>query len=343
MSNKVVAIDAKDFIRNSKSPGRSFKAPLGVAIMINDYDSFSDRYLDTISKLKSQYGIVSGLRILKSYDILAKLHSSGVEFMEKVVSSLSVEISSTSIYYTIIPPTKIPKVKVYWGDKGGPKEVLPLEFIGQLSNYYPHICAWRFLKDNPTETDIRIFIDYFEGSITTAWEELQTQENIFVSSDSTNPAISFADIITKVIDYRLENQHKRLHLKDISDVTKDLSAKTFFIDDLSQITPKYKAKIDLNNKMVRPVIYILKEGLDKSKTLSRPEQEIIEGSPAMEKILDFATRFGTNYKFFDPVLDQSNIRENDYFVYLGKNGKEFADYLVTLGYKIIVKNINDLK
>lgn len=342
MSDKVVAIDAKDFIRKSSLLGKPFKAPLGVAVKINNYSSFSVKYLDTIRQLKSQYGIVSSLKILKSYDILKRLHSSGLEFMEKIVSSLTGEIDSTLVYYTIIPPKKIPKVKMYWGDKGGLEEVSPIEFIGQLSNYYPHICAWKYFKDNPAENDIPIFMDYFEGNITPAWEELQIREHLFVGSDSTNSAISFADILTKVIDYRLENQHKRLFMTDILDVAKDLNAKTVFIDQLPQIAPKYKAKIDLNNKMIRPIIYILKEGMEKKETLFRPEGKMIEESPAMERILNFATDLGTYYKFYDPFLDQIKIRENDYFIYLGENGKKHANYLLTLGYKIIIKSIGDL-
>jgi hypothetical protein len=342
MNDKIVAIDAKDFIRKSNLLGKSFKAPLGVAVKINNYSSFSVKYLDTIRELKSQYGIVSSLKILKSYDILERLRSRGLEFMEKVVSSLNGEIDSTLIYYTTIPSKKIAKVKMYWGDKGGLEQVPPIEFIGQLSNYYPHVCAWRYFKDNPAETDIPIFMDYFEGNITPAWEELQMRDHLYVGSDSTHPAISFADIITKVIDYRLGVQHKKLFWTDILDVARDLNAKTVFIDQLYQIAPKYKAKIDLNNKMIRPVVYILKEGMEKKETLFRPEGKMIEESPSMERILNFATDLGTNYKFYDPSLDQRNIRESDYFIYLGENGKRLANYLLTLGYKIIIKSVGDL-
>lgn len=112
MTNKAVAIDAKVFRRKSSVSGKSFNAPFGVAVNIKDYDSFSVKYLDTIDKLKLQYGITSRLKILKSYDILRTLHSKGQELMDKVVYSLNGEIESTSIYYTTIPEKKIPKVKI---------------------------------------------------------------------------------------------------------------------------------------------------------------------------------------------------------------------------------------
>lgn len=343
MTKRIVAIDAKDFFRKSRLPGKVFKAPMGVAVRIDDYDSFASNYGVNITKLKSEFRIMSNLKIIKSFDILRKMGPKGIDFIEKFVNSLMDEVDSITIYYTVVPSTKITQVNVYWEDKGGLEQITPIEFLGQLANYYPHICAWKYLEDNPDENDVVIYMDSFEGSLTPAWDVLEWKKNIYVGSDSTNCAISFADLVAKLIDYRLERQHKKLYYKDILEVTSDLKSRVVFVDQLEKIAPKSKTKINLNEKLLRPVVYILKEGYNKEITQQRTEKDVIEGSPAMEKILNFAAELGTNVKFFDLSSDQATIKEDDYFVYLGENGKKFAELMVTLGHKIRTKSIAELK
>ena len=337
----VIAIDGKDFIRSN--PKTSFRAVIGVAAKFCKPREFAEEYPKIIAKLKKDYNIDTELMVLKSYRIMSELGKSrGTDFMDEYFDAVNRYISEFTVYFTTIPSTKIPAVKKYGRDKGGVESMPPVEFLKELSNSYPHCCAWKNLRDNKIENGSLLLLDFFQGEITRAWDELKSFPHVRIGTDETNPFIATADILTKLVDNRLYVTKGGLNMQDIRACFKQREPKVVFLDDLEFIVPIRRDKIDFRRLLLHPAVFILKEGIE-SKTMGEAtERNIIELSPAFQKILNFASSRNAYYKFFNAKTDMNLVRDGDYFVYFGENSMKSGIWLKALGYKINVVGINEL-
>ena len=283
--------------------------------------------------------------MLKSYKIDSALgRQQGHKLMEEMLDKLLKHFEVT-VYYTTIPSTKIPQVKKYGYYKSAVVQVPTIEFLKSLDGPYPHCCAWKYIMDNPGSLAFPILLDYFEGELTQAWEDVGHLPNVKVCfGDDCNCFVSMADIMTKIIDNRIFLNKKKLYLSDIEECFQDISVKPVFIDELSYIVPKTNVPIDISLNAIHPLVFVLKEGIHQEVLGSTAkEHDMIETSPAMERILNFAFSINGGYKFFDAKHDPGLIRPNDYFVYFGKKGQETAEYLSNLGYQINIRGIKEIE
>ena len=223
------------------------------------------------------------------------------------------------------------------------ESVKPVEFLKELSSAYPHCCAWKYLRNNKENSSSVILLDFFQGEVTLAWEYITKTSKVAVGTDDTNPFIATADIITKIVDNRLYASKRKLFTDDILACFEQKMIKVDFIDELDYIVPIRRDKIDVQNLLVHPSVFILKEGIDNKTMGEISEKNIIELSPAFESILNFASKESGYYKFFNAKTDVSLIREGDYFVYFGENGKRSGLWFSQLGFNVKVVSINEIK
>ena len=329
----VVAIDGKEFLRTNLSS--TFRGVLGVAVVFERPMEFYEKYGEILSTLKRNFGIISNLRVLKSYSVMSTLGpNNGPKFMERFYNEVIQYISKVFVFYTTIPSTKIPEIKKYGADRGGTASISPLEFLKELAGSYPHCCAWKYIEENGLSKNALVLMDFFQGEFTNAWDGIMNESSVRVGTDEANPFIATADIITKLLDQRLYDKNLHLYSQDIESCFPDGKLSAIFLDDLYNIVPTRREKIDLKTKLQHPIVFVLKEGLDTSLVGKKREKEIIEGSPAFETIVNLSSQLNGYFKFFDANEDQKLISKGDYFVYMGDNGKKMSNYLVALGYQI---------
>lgn len=340
--DRIVAIDGKDFLRSNST--KSFRGVIGTAVEFSDPPIFIKKYEEIISDLKEKFGIKTKLNVLKSYRVMSELgRYQGNEFLDAYFEEVTPYISGITIYYTIIPSTKIPTINKYGRDRGGVKSVSPVEFLKELSSAYPHCCAWKYLSGANGNSSSLLMLDFFQGEVTPAWEQITKTSNIAVSTDDTNPFIATADIVTKIVDNRLYISRGKLFTDDILSCFKQKMVSVDFIDQLEYIVPIRRDKMEVHKLLVHPAVFVLKEGLDNKTMGEASERNIIESSPAFESILNFAYRHNGYYKFFNAKTDMCLISEGDYFVYFGENGKKSGTYLTQLGFNVSIVSINEIK
>ena len=337
--NKVVAIDGKEFLRTNLNS--NFRGVVGVAVIFERPIKFYENYGVILSNLKRDFSLFSDLRVLKSYRIMSTLGpNNGPKFMERFYNEVIQYVSKVFVFYTTIPSTKIPEIKKYGADRGGAETISPLEFLKELASSYPHCCAWKYIEKNGVSKNDLLLLDFFQGEFTNAWDGIMNEPSVRVGTDEANPFIATADIITKLIDQRLYDQNSHLYSRNIESCFPDGKLNAIFLDDLYNIVPTRREKIDLKIKLLHPIIFVLKEGIDTSLVGKKREKEIIEGSPAFETIVNLTSQLNGYFKFFDANEDQKLISKGDYFVYMGDNGKKMSEYLLSLGYQINLLSID---
>jgi hypothetical protein len=276
---------------------------------------------------------------VKAYTVLSALgRRQGADFLEDFLSELKQHIAELNIYYTTIPSTKIPSVRVYGNDRTGVQEMKPMAFLDKLIPSYAHCCAWKYAEDHVHDTT-PLVSDYFEGEETDAWRILRGLPSftVYFGGDNCNCYVSVADIIARITDERIYRNRAKLFKGDIESLLSDLPVQSVFIDQLGMIAPVTKNRMDVAKKLAHPVIFIVKEGIESQMLgASANERDLIEESPLMTKVFNLAYELDGCYKFFDSRLDQSIIREEDYLLCLGANGLGLATYMRNLGYKFNV-------
>jgi hypothetical protein len=114
---------------------------------------------------------------------------------------------------------------------------------------------------HPESVKTPIVLDFFQGELTEAWEQIRPLPNIQISlGDDCNCYVATADVIAKLVDYRLFARRKKLYVTDIKECFPDFDIAVEFLDELRFIVPKTNQPIDISPKVIHPVIFILKEG-----------------------------------------------------------------------------------
>ena len=338
----IVSIDGKDFLRANNAT--SFRGVIGAALTFNKPQSFIAEYPEIMTKLKKKFNLKIDLSVLKSYRIMSTLGPvHGNEFMDEYFNEVKKYISEFTVFFTTIPSTKIPEIKKYGRDKGAVESKTPVDFLKELSSSYPHCCAWKMLKGNNVPGKSLLLLDFFQGEVTRAWDEIKSHTHIKIGTDDTNPFIASADILTKLVDNRLYNTRGKLRSVDIKACfSKDIEPRVVFLDDLEFIVPIRREKIDVQGLLMHPSVFVLKEGIDSKTMGDASEKDIIEASPAFPKILNFSSKLNAYYKFFNAKTDINLIKQGDYFIYFGENGKKAATWLKMLGYNINLVEIDNI-
>ena len=322
-----------------------FRACIGSCLGFSNHADYPEKYdlfLDTLCK---KHAIKRERTVLKSVDLARQCGNDRAKYLRTLTeftSFLGENGVHINIVYTYFVLSKLPfGITKYGGDRNPHRKIRTLDFLNELSEYYPYISAWVTSKSAQLRNAI-VLLDNFEGEVTNAWDELRAHHEIKIlpRGDLCNPFISSADIVTKYIDeYLFFNRLslKEENIKSAFQACNIHNPHIFYVGHgaLPDIVPPIKKQINCQEYYIRPMTFVIKENvLDK-------EILYIENSPVYQKILAFACEKQTGIKFFTSNEDHKRIQKGDYIIYLGKNGKEVVDYLNDLGHGIIPINIYD--
>lgn len=256
-------------------------------------------------------------------------------------------IKHVVVYYTILPPSKVPKAKKYGAEGSGVKDVEALKFLEELNTYYVYCCAWRYSQIMLRQEDT-LLLDNFEGKVTDAWIELAQKCRgrlwVYPHGDRCNPFISAADMMVALVDFRLYRNKKRL---DPEGITSVFGGAPFEITpvfmgqpQLSKLSPRTNRMIDLSNYYKRPIIFILLEKLELIK--SGAERKMFERSPLMTSVMNISFEKDCPIKYFDPDKDSGIINNGDILVCVGEKAERDAKVLKNM-LDIQIVTLRDLR
>lgn len=342
----VVAFDTKEFNRGLD---KTFFACLGVGVEIKNEQNFGKEYISSFEKISKDFGFNKTRKIYKAYDMGQRLgFRKAIAFWEKLLEEVQDFIVRLNVYYTILPPSKIKKVKMYGAQKSKVKEVDALDFLGRLNPAYVHCCAWKYMEDNVSLPQ-SMLLDYFEYEVTEGWNALieRVKPKIYYHGDKCNPFISLADNLAMLVDVRLYRFYKnklrefyednlampvddRLYRKKIGlsgenivkafeDIDVNVLASPIDLRHLKYVSPYRNQKIDTVPYIARPLIIVIPEEIKLASG-----RRIIEDSPLMDAILDKAVDMDGSVKFFDPNIDAKVVKKGDIAVYIGPESEKTA-------------------
>jgi len=338
-----MAADSK-LLQRGNAPN-FFRACIGCCLGFSNHSSFPEKYDLYFDAICKKERIKRERVILKSVDLSRQCGDDRAKYMRILtdfINFLSKNGVFVNIAFTYFVLSKLPDgVTKYGGDRDPHRKIRTMDFVYELSQYYPYISAWITSKSAQL-SGAKIYLDNFEGEITNSWDELCAHHDVKVvpRGDLCNPFISSADIVTKYIDEYLFTNRLSLkedNIKSALNVCGIANPHVFYVGhgNLPDIVPPIKKSIDCPSFYIRPMTFVIKEGILNKEIL------YIENSPAYPKILAFAYEKQTGIRFFSSEEDHKRIRKGDYIIYLGENGKKIVDYLNNLGHGIIPVNIYD--
>ncbi len=322
-----------------------FKACIGVAISFENPSKFKSAYTQFFEELKKHYSVDSPRYAFKSYDLkmffpFEKYPSIVENFIECVLDAQT----HVNFVFSSFNTQKMPKVQYYVGyKKKQVKEKKTIDFLDSLGAYYSYIAAWKVVREADLKL-VDVHIDHFEGERTLAWDELNKHNKVvvFPKGDQCNPFISAADIILDYINYRMRTEDIRLDRAKIADLLHKMGIERSSAfhsggQDIKHLVPKTDEKIPRDSNCVCPLVYVINEGLITKET------RWIENSPMHQILLRFASDIGSGLKYINFDKDYKNVRDGDYLIYLGEEGKRKAEYLAgVLGYPFKVIGLKDI-
>ena len=313
-----------------------FKANLGIVVTVEDQDRFAAEYPAAVVKACKNHGIVWKRPLGRAADIRYFSDSDDTtdKIIKDVLDQVSEDIRQVNAVYTMIFPSQVKQVYMYNAEP--PIEHKnPVEFQDKLQNSYSYLSLWAYVKGLPA-LERPLLTDAFAGEKTMAWHELsQHSPSVYYDGANTNPIISMADLLVRLLSDRLERTGEKLadqldrerlpqFLTELPD-----RVETFYLGQkfLKQITPLTREKIDISSLVAHPIIFIVKE------PTSVQTADFITRAPVMDAVYHAALRLGGCTKFFEASSDQKLIQPNDCFLWTGEHGKRFVESLTGMGYK----------
>ena len=327
MVGKILSADSKSFVVVRK---KQFKANIGVALLFKKPEKFKENYTEYFEDLKENFHTKNPRYTFKSRDIKSLFgHNDSTKIMEGFASIINESKVTVNFVLSVFNTKRLKKVKYYAKDKATKTEK-PMKFIDKLTSYFSYITAWKSLKELGLD-NIDVYLDNFdEQELTYAWDELIEENHpvIFPKGDQVNMFISAADIVLEYIHQRIMEYNIRLGNTEMYTLNEaHLGFKKFKVfysgnRDVKYLAPYSRRKVPIKEYLVRPMIYLLPEGL-----MGKEERTVIEHSPSFQYLLRFASDRNGGLKFISFEKDAYNIRENDIIVYFGDQGRKKAEYL----------------
>jgi hypothetical protein len=358
MTNSYVGIDSSTFYHHGP---KSFKAPFGVAVEVEDFEKFNDSYIGIMESIKKTFGLSSPRICVKGHFIHQKIGDNGARwFINSFIDKIIPHLKLIYVAHLVISPTKVPEVMTSRGAK-----IPTMNFIDSVASSYNHIILWNYLDRFPEKTNSYFFVDHFTGTTTKAWEDVEDLENLFILSDGEycNSLISTADLFCKFINDSIFTNHKRLGFDGISDtfsgkpiveihepvdptIVEDPSnahkVKLYQTNNspFSIIIPTSGRRIEVDAKLKHPVIYILT-----SKKLKN-EISVIENTPIYDRLVNeaFSTQGCVRGINIDELENEIKyMKEGDKIITFGDSAYEKATYLANdLGIPIEITTSKEL-
>ena len=333
----IVGIDSRIFTRDSiKKDGSDghFISVIGIAVKVKDYKEFSEKYREAIQKAFSIANTTYDYQFYCAHDL------AGIEKKYEILDTFSKEISKhiekIHFFYTLFSEKHLREVKVYGRMSknkqlhlSSPTRTYEKLISEHLVQCFPAICAWR-LTQHLTPRTTSFHLDSFEGHIFEGWEELEKKFNIFVypSGDSCNPVISTADLLTDLIDKKLQSEKKFLIFENIRPALPEFGDNLLVYPisnkHLPKITPVDNISIKTLHLLKHPVFWVFKG----DQLIS---SDFMKKSKVFRNLIDYAASQNGVVKMFNKSGDIDFVKEGDYGAYLNNKGRETIDSYKKMG------------
>jgi hypothetical protein len=342
----VVGIDSRPFTRKTIKEGREclFESVLGVAIRVRDYNSFDRNYKAAIEATFKEFNIPKEYSYYCYNDI--KDNPYKWDIISKIIERIKGDVDKVHVFYTLFSKQRLPQVKVYGRlskikkiKLSNPTRSYKELISSHLVNCFPGICAWRLMYFfYPGKTQFHL--DSYEGHICEAEEELEKskfQRIIYPSGDCMNATISIADLLTALIDKRLEEKNLCLIFENIRPVLSEFGDKVLVYPisnkHLSKITPIDTKTLDNLSVLKRPVYWVFKgaEEIDLGE---------LKRSKAYRNLIDCIANKGGSVKVFNKRRDARFMKKGDYGVYLNSIAEETVKTYNKIGKKLNLLNFD---
>ena len=347
---RVVGFDARPIRRQvTKDDKREpdFKANLGIAVTISDYELFVKKYEQIVENLFAKYAVPPQPGLRKASELVEIFYAIGIDLIPELATSIIQEVDYIDIIYSFFakeigPDGKPARVKVYWATPEW-KIYSKAEFVDLLEGQFPALCCYAYLQKNRTEIPgSTYYVDfcpalYPSTAIQTVLQNTHTR--LLYKGDQVNHAINAADILCRYIDNECIRHAAFLnqHLVQKLGLPHNKFETTFIGEKwIKQINPSRNIKLSANHKAPHPLFVFF---TSPSNPFGKETRSVVENSPLYRRALQEAAKIGGCVKLFE-AEDQTILNENDFLVVHDTESKAKADALAALGIKSKIVNQN---
>lgn len=330
LTGPVFGVDSKMIYKewyNALNQRKEFRCMLGVVVNPTDNLRFDEDYDRILEDAFKKSATPRGRRVYSASDLATLISDDSRHF--NFCLGVSRELMSLDYVKVTFVVTRMNtkwleggKVTVY-GQYGTATEKISVpEFIDRLAPSYNALCSWKVSRITGVNRGLFLLDGMQDIRPSRAWQEFSSQQypKILFRGDQTIPVISAADIILRYVHHLVigrrgiidENAVREIVLHD----GKVDENNKFFLylgnPDIEEIKPVNDSVVNLHSYIHHPIVYLSAGGID-------GQSSIIEGSPLMDKILNFASSVYASVKVYNPKKDRAQIGktgEKDFFVAL---------------------------
>jgi hypothetical protein len=365
-TERTIAIDSIAIRRtHSDSPGNStlFVGHLALALNLHSVQDFGAKYEGAIDELFRELGIERTRRVYDAHEIAKTLFGRPrvydaflFRFARKILAIDGLKLTAfigsfDSATLEQLPASEVvpesfgpgeehlirARVPVY-GRNPGRTYVSLLKFLGLIQNPFPALAAWK-LCERTGAYNQTFLLDYFEGHLSQAWDELigRNRVSLVPDGDTCSPYISAADLLLRGLDRQLVRNNVRTERHTVRSAliqmggwepTAEVHVHIISNPEIPMIAPYSNSPIVGDAFVRHPIILIYNEN---THGLERAE---IENSPLMRSVADRAYDLRGSVMFYRPDKSSTLIRDGDWLVHYGPKGAETFGRLRRLGYRL---------
>jgi hypothetical protein len=306
---------------------------LGVGLEIEDRKTFVSAYRKHIASTARKYRIGRKRTVFDSYSLIKLLggEDASRNFYQTVLDGVRDQIGEVYAFFTLLPPSKLPRLYVY---EERTEIYNPVEFLRRHKQGYVPLCAWKYSEIvDEDERAAEIYLDFFQAKRTRAWDSLQRfHPSLFFRGDTCNPCVAMADGVLALLDRQLKRNfytdNEKVGDRSIKHALRDLSLEghSVFIGqpDLRRIIPYSQDQAQTSTIISHPIFFIYPERRPRDLT-NQEYREMLEYMPIMDDIVERACEAGGCVKFYDATEDYLFATPEDYFVFYGEAGREMYE------------------
>lgn len=375
---KIIAVDSKPVIRKWETASgeeKAFRGLLGLTVSVFKEANFKKKYESILDEVFDAHSIPRGNRVYKGADVY-RLFDTRPKIADSFIFKVSRKILQlenirVNLFCTTInigqqlasvmaeegrdirqedlDQAHTKRIMPMYGESSGKRMVTVSEFLQKIEPVYPGICAWKLCQVTKIRNQ-HFLSDYFEGDHFKAWDDLISENHVELvpKGDQCSAYISATDIVLRCIDSILERKHLYINKDNLNQVLTTIAGKvgseTIHVhhignQDIDSIKPSMPRPIRSELFIKHPIIFVFNEktGLPEQKA----HRSEIENSPLMDSLYTLAYSLDGGLTFYDPRISTSQMRDNDYFVTYGDNGKKKVKELKTLGYNLIHNDMSE--
>ncbi len=314
-----------------------------------DNREFEEEYDRILGNLCNTFHIERERQVLSASD-LARCFDSNVTGFENFCIGfarelMSLETLKITFFITRINSTRLPDGKIrIFGDQTSATQAISIpEFIDKVYPYYNAICAWKLQAMTKLSRSTFLLDGMQDIHPNLAWNTLCNYHHprIVFKGDKIFPVISAADIICRYVTKFLRGRRGIVDEHAIRDIVmydkKVPEENKYYVyvgnPEIKYIKPTSSRTLtvgEYSNYVHHPIIFIGGGG-------ATGQQNIIEESPLMPKILERAYSIFGSVKHYDVRKDRFIIgrsSECDYFLPLNESAELQYQTLKKSGYNV---------